>query len=416
MIKKKVEDLIDSGKLDESLLIIKTMKEKNDFMNEIVSKGRDFVYSGDLDKASDLLTKCLYISEKLGDQNLIVLCYSFIAFSFAGKGELDRAFIELDKAYKIGIGLDDKRDLSSTHSIYGYTYYLRGDLDASLDHFKKSFKYAELTEDTYKSQLGISFYYYNVGKILKMKNEWQSALEHFEKGLTTFRKINNEFGISISIFQQILLYLDKNEIKKAIELSPLFDQLDIVNNKMVKLRKTLANALILKNRRRAMYKTDAQRILQEIINGEIIDHEMTIISMISLTEILLDEWKTYNEEEVLYEIEEILEKLSGVAQNYRSNNFLVETLILKSRLSLISGKINQANELLKQANFYAKERKLEIFSVRIENEQKLLEENIKKWESLSKSSSPISRKIKENEIQEYISFALEKLEHFKNII
>jgi hypothetical protein len=44
---------------------------------------------------------------------------------------------------------------------------------------------------------------------------------------------------------------------------------------------------------------------------------MTIIAMLNLCDLLLDEWQTYNQEEVLKELMELLDKLYLVGYEYK---------------------------------------------------------------------------------------------------
>ncbi|MHA1983641.1 MAG: hypothetical protein ACW967_04735 [Candidatus Hodarchaeales archaeon] len=106
-------------------------------------------------------------------------------------------------------------------------------------------------------------------------------------------------------------------MNEARNLLLIFDQLNIEENKQIKLRRDLANALILKKQSRVMFKVDAQRILAKIVNDKVIDHEMTIIAMLNLCDLLLDEWQTYNQEEVLKELMELLDKLYLVGYEYK---------------------------------------------------------------------------------------------------
>jgi hypothetical protein len=106
-------------------------------------------------------------------------------------------------------------------------------------------------------------------------------------------------------------------LNEARNLLLIFDQLNIEENKQIKLRRDLANALILKKQSRVMFKVDAQRILAKIVNDKVIDHEMTIIAMLNLCDLLLDEWQTYNQEEVLKELMELLDKLYLVGYEYK---------------------------------------------------------------------------------------------------
>ena len=180
----------------------------------------------------------------------------------------------------------------------------------------------------------------------------------------------------------------------------------------VQLRIDLAQALILKSNPRAIQKFEAQKILQKIVNQEVIDHEFTIIAMVNLCELLLDELHTYHQGEVLLELENLLNRLYRVSQDYKSYFFLIESLILKSKLALLQDNISESDDLLRKAELLATERNNEELIEHIHLEQEELRINLKKWEVISHSDFDLKKRMDELDIREYIKRALLTLRNF----
>jgi hypothetical protein len=264
----------------------------------------------------------------------------------------------------------------------------------------------------------LAWLHYNAAKSYAMKNYIDKAVVYFNESLDFF--INNiteledeaKFGIASNLFRLIILNLNLDDITKANEFLDKFDIIRDSNNKMVQIRKNLGTALILKNNPRAMYKFEAQKTLSNIINQGVVDHELTIISMVNLCDLLIDELQTYNQEEVFLELENLLNQLYTVSQDYKSYFFLIEALILKSKFALVKGKISEADELLNKASFIACEKNFNDSIERITEEQHNLSNSIKKWEHLSRSGIDISERLKEIEIKEYLKHALNAVRQF----
>ena len=78
-------------------------------------------------------------------------------------------------------------------------------------------------------------------------------------------------------------------------------------------------------------------MLQDIVTSEIIDHQFTLIACKHLAELLLDELKTYGEQEVVDELQVILQTMQEIAQEQHMFPIMIEALLLQAQIVLLEG-------------------------------------------------------------------------------
>ncbi|MHA1990238.1 MAG: tetratricopeptide repeat protein [Candidatus Hodarchaeales archaeon] len=407
MVADQIRELINQNELDKAIEILIQADNQEEILEMISWEGYLESACGNIKRSFEIFNKILYICEKLKNDPFFALCSTNIGFSYILKGELDLGFDYINRAFSMAENFDNSQIIGVIYNHLGVYYHLREDADKGLFYLEKAIS---LKDDILETLL--AWLYYNAAKIYRMKNNIDKTVDYFKRSLNFFISSPNElgdeksFGIACNLIRLIILNLDLGEIDKAKEYLSKFDILEDSNNKMVQVRKDLGTALILKMNPRAMYKFEAQKILSNIVNQEVVDNEFTIIAMVNLCDLLLDELQTYNQEEVFLELESLLNQLYTVSQDYKSHFFLVESLILKSKFALVKGKISEADELLKKANFFAREKNLNDSLARITEEQSNLSNSLKLWENLTRSGANISEKLKEIEIKEYMKHAL----------
>jgi tetratricopeptide (TPR) repeat protein len=252
--------------------------------------------------------------------------------------------------------------------------------------------------------------FYNSAKIYRSEYNWDQAFDALNESITIFKEIDNDDGVSASLFQLILMNLDLNK-KDQVELySRQLNQMKSLRDKTIIIRKRLVKALILKYRPRAMDKVDSQRNLQKIISETVINRELTIIAMISLCELLLDEWRAYGgEEEVLRDIDILLGNLHNLSQDYESPEFFIDILLLRARFDLFRGNLTNAETSLSKAISFTEEKEFEELFTRVKKEMTIFKKNRQKWEYLSQEGASITERLKESELHKYLKETINNL-------
>jgi Tfp pilus assembly protein PilF len=409
----QIRELIKQNKLDKAVEILIQVDNQGEILNTITWEAYFESARGNIKNSLEDFKKTLYISEKLKNDPFYALSSTNMGFAYILAGELDLAFDYIKRALSLIGNFDNPLITGVIYNHLGVYYHLREESDQGLIYLEKGIS---LKDDI--SEPLLAWLYYNAAKVYLMKKNVDKAVDYFNRSLNFFVNSTDDlvdeksFGIACNLIRLIMLNLDLNDYKKAENYLDKFEILGDLNNRMVQVRKDLGTALILKTRSRAMYKFEAQKILSNIVNQEVLDHEMTIIAMVHLCELLIDELQTYNQEEVLLELESLLNQLYIISQDYKSYFFLIESLILKSKFALVRGKISEADELLKKANIFAEEKNLNDSLTRITEEQKHLSSSLKLWENLTLSGADISDKLKEIEIKEYMKHALNAVRQF----
>jgi hypothetical protein len=213
-------------------------------------------------------------------------------------------------------------------------------------------------------------------------------------------------ALPILILMSVTLYFDGlTRLTKLTQNNKPIDSR--VENKLSHLKNQLNMAIILKNKPRARDKFEAQKIFQDIIEEEIINHELTIFAMFNMCDLLLDELTMYNGEEVLNDAQELSKRVYTIAKEKNSQTLIIEALLLQQRFELLNGNLKVALGFLEQAETLAYENNLESLVNKVSSEREMLDYELSRWRTLSKDNIGLLEKIDRLKFKEYINDALE---------
>ena len=162
---------------------------------------------------------------------------------------------------------------------------------------------------------------------------------------------------------------------------------------------------MLKAGKRMANKLQAQQLLTEIVKEEIIVHEKTVLAIKNLSELLLDELKTYGESEVLEEVKTLIGQLYEIGLAQHSYSVVIEGLILKSKFALLDGQLEKADKLLDQTILITEERGLTGHLKLVQKEKQLLQEQFIQWKDLIDSNTSLGARINQAQLIEYLKKA-----------
>lgn len=170
----------------------------------------------------------------------------------------------------------------------------------------------------------------------------------------------------------------------------------------------------------------AQELLQEIVEGEIIEHEVTIDAIFNLCELLIIELKTFGNENILIKVDLLTQRLLQIGRNQNSFSLLAKTYLLMAKLALLEPDIKQARDYLVKARTLADDKGYNRLALVIATEQKrlegqipdwLLEENVSLFERLNKINlESLVISLRQNRVESYggeiIKPSMEDLQSF----
>jgi tetratricopeptide (TPR) repeat protein len=394
--------------------------------------------------ALDYWQQTLDFSEEIGHKFDVAMTHSNIAYLHFQRGELDLAFDFFQKSLRLFEELGQRGYIAHQLQSIGRIYSFKGDLDLALEFANKALiKFKEAG-----SEIGIAWAKFSISRAYNLKGEANLALDTINESIELFTELNNNLGIaqclqqkgiiykllgdfnlainyleegwelfqqsyrggslapegSFFLFHLILVVQGLEELEKAKKY--LYDLQEICQNsksKQVKLRVRFAEAIVFKMSKRIALKFQAQQILQAIVDEEIIEHNITILAMWNLCELLVLEITISEVEEDLFlEVTALSEKLHSIAQTQNSSLLTAMALILKTKLSLVEGNVEEANDLLSFAKRITEEKKLHILLPKVKYEQETIQSEFNKWEELIQRKATIQERLEQARVGNYI--------------
>ena len=286
-------------------------------------------------------------------------------------------------------------------SIYFWVY---GDL---LKAEELMLKCIEIGEKKSSSDL-IDFYasileiYMDLGNDLKAKQFLEKTLDLIQQPPVSL----DDFFYYFVIIQSILKLGD---LRSAEELFKKLEGYNTGNIDFLSNFLQFTKASLLKHNTRAQYKLQATDLYKDLIDKEIIIRDISALSIIHLIEIFILEYKMDENPEVLFEINQLAEKLSIIITKNGRLSLLIQKIVLQSKLSLIEGNIKQSIELLDKAHDICQEKELFFLRDRVTKEKNDLMERISKIDNFNIEALTIKERIKLTQIEDYIKKAQKML-------
>ncbi len=357
---------------------------------------------GDLSRALDFFHRSLSLSEELENPAGIAVSFLNIGLIYRDQGELNLALRSLRKSLGIFKELGQKYSLGMCLNNIGLVFHARGELKQALQYYQESLILMQEVGDKHS----IAICHNNIGEVFQSMGEYNEALEHIKRSFSLFQEIGNNLDISLPLFNLIDLSIYSESPQ---ETQAYLQQLQEINakeeHKLISQRYRMAKALTLKNSKRARMKIKSSEILEKIIEEEIIDHGVTVLAMLELSELLIDELRAYGEEKIFHEVKELIQRLNELAKKQHSHSLVIDALILRAKLSMVEGDLNASQEYLERAEILVKEKGIQRLADKILKEKNHLKSQYEKWEYLIQSNAPFGSRLEQAQLSEYIKIA-----------
>ncbi|MFX1320374.1 MAG: tetratricopeptide repeat protein [Promethearchaeota archaeon] len=460
MSKKKFNQVIEEIKLCEQILDqMDSVEKENHLVKEGIGrlmsiKGAIQTINGELKNALESYHHSVAIYESLGNKKGKYYQLEAIGWIKRAQGELDQALEYYHKQLNVAKEMGDEgREGWAIFSI-AITHFYKGDLFQAIENAQECLALYEKL----KSEFGLSWAHNLFGSIYRGKGEFNKSLEHYYEALTIYnenlaiqKRVPHSYCYALRNIG--MLYYEKNQINKSIEylkesikahnsfcvvrdtlfdydliasnLYLVFSSIEIdnyeqIDNSMEELSKfaqrwpwtaffmKFGKALLLKNKQRAKDKFQAQKIFEDLLKAKF-DYQIEFSIQVNLCDLLLDELKYSGMEEILSEIQNLLNKISEVANKQRSITTLVILYSLQAKLALIEGNAELSNELLNKALKIAEKRGLELMSKKLTAQQNQLFNQLEEWKALFIQNSKLQEKIEFLNLKEYVTEAINEV-------
>ncbi|UCG00825.1 MAG: tetratricopeptide repeat protein [Candidatus Heimdallarchaeota archaeon] len=395
---------------EKALEIKKQLDDENSVALIFANIGLSHSLKCEFDTALNYYQQSLDIYKEIGNLFRIPMCLMSIGdVHYLGTGDLNLAFDYYNECLELCKQYNNDTGIAWSFQRQSVVYTLQGELDLALETISQSLDI--FTKQNVK--IGISICHGQLGVIYKLLGKLDQSLKFLEEGMASLKKavIGGRgvvsFWFSYFLFHVILVAQDLNAVKIAEEyLKQAQDVQQETESKFVKLITRFSEAIVLKMSKRGVKKLQAQQIFQAIIEDEIIDHSITILAMLNLCELLILELQiSETPEELLAEVIRLSGDLYNIAQSQKSPLLTVMSLILQTKLMLVKGKIEEANDLLITAKRIAEEKKLISLLSKVKLEQETVQAELDKWDELIQRKASIQERVERARIASYIADA-----------
>jgi tetratricopeptide (TPR) repeat protein len=353
------------------------------------------VDKGELEEALKQAKKSLPIFEKIPSMEVWRGISLFqIAHIYKYKGDLDSALEYANRCMNIEQTPAYFKILNFAY-VLGINYEIKGELDLALDYFEQALALSKKIKSNSTTPSILSL----IGEVHWRKANAQKALSYLESSLVLSEGADDIQGSAYAIFWLVSINIDTGEIDKAqkylYKLQQLSDSQEI---KIIEHLHKIAKAISLKTTRRARNRVEAEELLKEVAEDEIVNHKYTVIALVNLAVLLLEELENSDEFEILDDLDPIIQQLIKIAEDQHSYSLLAETKLLQGRLALLNLNLNFSRELLTQAQEIASEHSLQLLAKKISNEHDSLLEELETWQSFKKTQASLSKRLKRSDL------------------
>ncbi|MFX1551570.1 MAG: tetratricopeptide repeat protein [Promethearchaeota archaeon] len=452
---KKAEQLREKGEFEKALDIVsnlekKVISSKEDLFSLLILKSSLLLELRHLKEAQEIAEKILRQSEDLNWHDKSIDALNIIAWVYRRLGKLEEALDTISKAeiliktHFTELDKDIQKKVASLYLIKGSIFFARGNLKAIKDCLEVGINLAKLIDD----KKLLMHFTLNFGSYYGIKGNIEQSLNYQRQGLALAEQINDKQNIIIALNNLGCVYREQGNLEEAIEyinrsyklsketksptisivLDSLFhvvldngdlklaekylEEMDELKDQeeyeIIRLNYLINKAILLKATPRARNLSEAEKILKEAIEEDIVLYEAHIDALLNLCDIYLLDLHNTNDLEILNELSPYISQLLKIAEENNSYSLIAETKILQARLALLTFDIKSARKLLSKAQDIADKYGLNRLSIKISNEHDELIKQIDMWENLKESNSPISERLKITGLKEEMKRMIQK--------
>jgi len=339
------------------------VSEKIDISRVYWHLGEIYLFISEPNLALDYSQKSLVLQQELGNQIGIAKSLFLVGLCHFTKGDFDQTLDVLKQNLRIGeISILTKLD---TYHLLGAIYKEKGELNRTIRYYSRANKIAE--KEGYTEQIIINTY--GIGATYRMKGDPIRATTYLKRSFELSREFNSQYGMYISIYYLILTSLDSNSLDQAKQYLAQLEQLtEKTESKVFKNVYLIAKALVLKKGGRIRNRTEAELLLKQITDKELVTPILYRQSFVNLCELFLEELSITNNAEVLDELNPLINKTIKIAEKQNAYSWLAETNLLQAKLALIQMDFDKAKQLLTQSQRIAEFHGLNLLASKISSE------------------------------------------------
>ncbi|MFW9952836.1 MAG: tetratricopeptide repeat protein [Candidatus Thorarchaeota archaeon] len=364
-------------------------------------------FEGDIKQALVYAQESLKIHEKYGNSleiveslNGVAICHGML------KLDLNTSLKYAKRCQLLAKQINHQQIINFNHVCLGIIYANKGEFEKAIDNFKHTLHYFEETNEIQ----WLTATFNNIGGINIHLSKYEEAVNYLKKSLKLAEKTGNTWFIANSLVNIIETLRLKGDIDLAKEyLERLKHINEQENNKWIEMEYLSSKAFILGHSPRIQNRAEAQKILKELVQKEILPNlDISIGNLVRLCELLLDELRITNDISVLDDLNPYIEQLINLTNKTNSYWVLTETYILQAKLALLTLDLKGSRRLLTKAQRIAEKHGMIRLATKVSFEHDELLQKLHLWEKLKDTESSLSERFKLTEVNKQIESMVQK--------
>lgn len=367
------------------------------------------------------------------------------AYALFLQGKMKEAMAILEK---IPFDSLDKVWLSNYYRLKGYVHFRNAEIDSALEYANKSFEIDKTLGESINIKKAIIAGYSMFSAISQNKGMFEKGLEEIQLSTKLAKEINDSRSIygghwsrsqlhwklgqmeqaneaavtALKYFREIedkvstarilfLLVISNSNLKRDIaknylkDLENIFEEATEDNIRFIQLAHDLAKGTYLKTSKRSREKIKAEEILVNLIEYNQSNIYYTLEAIPMLIELLLVEYQSYQENEVLEEIHQYLEKMTSVAKASSMIESIVKGKLIQAQLASIEGNFEFAEKIIESTLIMTEENNLSYFSNQIKEVKSKLENEFDEMQELTKKNVSFGQRLEKSNLINYLQQA-----------
>jgi tetratricopeptide (TPR) repeat protein len=395
--------------VEKALRLNKELGKKQPEIEALLYRGLKQSGMGNWDEAEQLLTKGIKLAKEHDLPRGIPSFLLVLGLLFQRMGDFQRAEESYQECFTICEEHGDRLVLSMSSGNLGEIHKAQGRLDEALAGFEVSMKINKEMGRLKGYVWGLG----NCGMIQYARGNLDEALTLLE-GALTISKERREAGLLETYFEWGTLFIvqvliDKGMVEEAQQHVEDLRQImqgegDVLDNQIYQI----SAAIVLKSSAVARDKALAKEYLTEVVEGELLFHEITVLAYLLLFDLLVEDLRLSGDRGLLDELKWRLASLMDTAIEQGSTSLQTEALILQSKVTLLEFDTEKSEQLLTQAHVLANQRGLDRSIGRVENEHRMLLDELSLWEELKDEKPALSEMTERLRINEQIRQMLQQ--------
>lgn len=336
---------------------------------------------------------------EVGDPRYLWIPLHSMGFIYDKCGEHDRALEYYKQSLLITKKSGDEWSEAYILANMGFMGINMGEIDEAQKNIEESLELFIKQNDTY-GVVGAKAY---LSKIYFSRGDWDRSIEYRIPQYNFFKERGNLRMKSVCLLGLIICELKRDRERAKQYLEELEKIENSEDDHQISLNFKFASALFFKSSNRSRDKTRAELLFEELINCENVFIKYQ--SIMHLIELLLVEYKTYAEKDVLDDINLYLETLNEYAKRSHLYPLLLKSQIIKSQLELIEGNFELAEKILEKAKQLAKEKNLKMLLQEVVDVQDNMVQELQEMKILIKKNANIAERLEKSSLLSYIKKA-----------